>query len=708
MHFVTHIQISNCQRRAHIVDNYHGSRRLCAGLAGKTMWIIAWVALDLFITHALADLSPPASDNNAIWDRPKLKYDNYSFMALLPNPDMVQSGSLSAWNATSSINDFDNTIPTFEYTNTSGDLASAASGYSPSVARGWGPEGRQYQEDSGGGGGDYSKAYMPLITYFDVKCDKRGMHVHIEFNKPFNGIIFSKGFFNSPDCRYVAGKSYGRIYDFTVPVDYCGTTGEDHAKDYKDSYYENTIIIQFDEYIQEVWDLAKTIRCEWNAYYDKSVAVRPYNVGNLDPVLYRFNGDNIESWIQIQKGKGPWAEEVYGIVKVGDPLTVVIGIRDYEGKFDMSVKDCFATDGYGGRVQLTDYYGCVVRDKIMSPFRKVRDYGQQATVVAYAYFQAFKFPDRYEVGIKCNIQVCLGKCQGGCPGDYGGGGGGYEKPRGDYQNEPGYAAPPDYGAGGAYSSVNPTAQRVDLSQFGPGPYVPDIPPAPPGAPPYQGSYDTDHVIGVDTAVAATSDINNVDVPSKSKGPPPPPGAGPGPTLDPYRRKRDVENITSDNSTTLTVVVTTTTSTLPTESSSFAASSSTRKAEAHSRKPHREAKIVQDDGQINLDGKFKVIASHDIQSDNIKTGPQEVAAAATNAICITVASFTAGLTLLMAMLILSVLVTVFVCFRLRRYGEKVIGLAALPVRRAGGAKRNVGEFIQATTCWSPPILTARHE
>lgn len=129
----------------------------------------------------------------------------------------------------------------------------------------------------------------------------------------------------------------------------------------------------------------------------------------------------------------------------GDPLTVVIGIRDKDGKFDMQVKDCFATDGYGGRVQLTDYYGCVVRDKIMSPFQKVKDYGSQATVVSYAYFQAFKFPDRYEVGIKCNIQVCLGKCQGGCPGDYSGGN--YQKSKGTYpeSSDPGYPPPPAYG-----------------------------------------------------------------------------------------------------------------------------------------------------------------------------------------------------------------------------------------------------------------------
>lgn len=113
-----------------------------------------------------------------------------------------------------------------------------------------------------------------------------------------NDVLFA-GFFNNPECRFVQAKSYGKMFDFEIPINYCGSIVEDHGYDYKDSFAENTIIIQFDEYIQEVWDLAKTIRCEWNAYYDKSVAVRPFNVGNLDPVLYRFNGDNIESWIQV-------------------------------------------------------------------------------------------------------------------------------------------------------------------------------------------------------------------------------------------------------------------------------------------------------------------------------------------------------------------------------------------------------------------------
>lgn len=42
------------------------------------------------------------------------------------------------------------------------------------------------------------------IELIDVKCDKNedGMHVTVEFSQPFEGVIYSQGFFNDPECRY--------------------------------------------------------------------------------------------------------------------------------------------------------------------------------------------------------------------------------------------------------------------------------------------------------------------------------------------------------------------------------------------------------------------------------------------------------------------------------------------------------------------------
>jgi hypothetical protein len=43
-------------------------------------------------------------------------------------------------------------------------------------------------------------------------------------------------------------------------------------------------------------------------------------------------GDNVDCWMEIQQGKGPWASPVNGIVPLGTTLTMVVGIDDKEGR----------------------------------------------------------------------------------------------------------------------------------------------------------------------------------------------------------------------------------------------------------------------------------------------------------------------------------------------------------------------------------------
>ena len=114
--------------------------------------------------------------------------------------------------------------------------------------------------------------------------------------------------------------------------------------------------------------------------------------------------------LAFQVGKGPWASEVSGIVKIGQTMTMVLAIKDDENKFDMLVRNCVAHDGKRAPIQLVDAYGCVTRPKIMSRFHKIKNFGASASVVSYAYFQAFKFPDSMNVHFQCVIQVCRFQC----------------------------------------------------------------------------------------------------------------------------------------------------------------------------------------------------------------------------------------------------------------------------------------------------------
>lgn len=332
------------------------------------------------------------------------------------------------------------------------------------------------------------------------------MRVNIEFDRPFYGMIFSKGFYSDPNCVHMEPGTGHLSQTFQISLNSCGmsSSANHNAASYggptpSGSYVENTIIIQYDPYVQEVWDQARKLRCTWYDFYEKTVTFRPFQVDMLHAVTANFLGDNLQCWMQIQVGKGPWASEVSGIVKIGQTMTMVLAIKDEENKFDMLVRNCVAHDGKRAPIHLVDQYGCVVRPKIMSKFQKIKNFGPSASVVSFAYFQAFKFPDSMNVHFQCVIQVCRyncpePKCGGhgghygleyGAPalgnalgsGDFGHGhlgglGGGLS---GEYGPPPlpDYAVPPAYpdprhpsGPTGAFSENNPDVVPAPQAQTG--------------------------------------------------------------------------------------------------------------------------------------------------------------------------------------------------------------------------------------------------
>lgn len=96
-------------------------------------------------------------------------------------------------------------------------------------------------------------------------------------------------------------------------------------------------------------------------------------------------------------------------------------ITYFPGEFDMRVKSCAASDGGGHLIQLSDEYGCVLRPKMISRFLKARAADERASVITYAFFHAFKFPDALSVHIKCKVEICRHGCLDHCqePGNAG-------------------------------------------------------------------------------------------------------------------------------------------------------------------------------------------------------------------------------------------------------------------------------------------------
>ena len=48
-----------------------------------------------------------------------------------------------------------------------------------------------------------SSADMPKINNIQVQCEKTHVRVNIDFDRPFFGVIFSKGHYSDPNCVHL-------------------------------------------------------------------------------------------------------------------------------------------------------------------------------------------------------------------------------------------------------------------------------------------------------------------------------------------------------------------------------------------------------------------------------------------------------------------------------------------------------------------------
>lgn len=253
--------------------------------------------------------------------------------------------------------------------------------------------------------------HPPHIHAIDVECAKDMMTINLEFNKVYNGIIYSKGYYNQPECRYVNENSGQTKFTFTVSLDSCGTQFINGFDTLGQSYLENVLVLQNEASIQEVWDTIRSVRCLWEGNLNKALSVA-LSVGMLNQEIVTFSGDTAMARLDIQLGRGPFAQPANGLVKIGETMTLVVSVTGDPG-FDIQVQDCHARDaGSQNTVALTDKNGCVLKPKLFGSFQKTRNTGNTgASIIAYAFFNAFKFPDVMDLILECNIELCKTDCE---------------------------------------------------------------------------------------------------------------------------------------------------------------------------------------------------------------------------------------------------------------------------------------------------------
>jgi hypothetical protein len=137
-----------------------------------------------------------------------------------------------------------------------------------------------------------SQPDLAKITNIQVQCEKTSIRVSIDFDRPFFGMVFSKGHFSDHTCIHLQPGSGATATVFEIMLNQCGMTSSggmindnNGQPNPAGSFVESTIIVQYDPLVQEVFDQARKLRCTWYDYYEKSVTFRPFQVRYLNKIL---------------------------------------------------------------------------------------------------------------------------------------------------------------------------------------------------------------------------------------------------------------------------------------------------------------------------------------------------------------------------------------------------------------------------------------
>ena len=182
------------------------------------------------------------------------------------------------------------------------------------------------------------------------------------------------------------------------------------------------LLLQVDPMVQDTWDSARKITCDWQSKLEKMVTFAPFGVADIlqvAEVKFAGSGDNVRTRMEIQFGRGPFAPPLEGLTKIGDELTVVVYAEDGGAGYDMMVKNCYAYDSINfkraNKIRLLNDHGCLYRPHQMEYFQRTFDTRNSgADIVAFARMNAFKFPDKMDVFLSCELELCKGGCDTHC------------------------------------------------------------------------------------------------------------------------------------------------------------------------------------------------------------------------------------------------------------------------------------------------------
>ncbi|XP_050718763.1 uncharacterized protein LOC126999810 [Eriocheir sinensis] len=255
---------------------------------------------------------------------------------------------------------------------------------------------------------------LTRVLGIEAECQEESMKIFVKFNGSFSGLIYSSGYAHNTDCVYVSGS--GRpSYTFIVLHDRCGTASGN--QDVPDAFTRtpltvtrNTLTVQYNPLIEEVWDEHFKVTCEYDYEFRKTVTFPFMDVTVKTGDLREFTLRAPECKMEIRQGLSADGPRVDGPVRVGDPLTLVIYMTSQHENFDMVVSDCHAHNGGNKRIELIDSFGCPIDESLITGFQGSRLGQAVAQTSVFAYMKTFRFTGSRMLYLQCDVTMCLGSC----------------------------------------------------------------------------------------------------------------------------------------------------------------------------------------------------------------------------------------------------------------------------------------------------------
>ncbi|GFQ76252.1 ZP domain-containing protein [Trichonephila clavata] len=266
---------------------------------------------------------------------------------------------------------------------------------------------------------------LTRVEYIKADCFDNHMKVTMRFNGTFDGMVYSSGYTQDASCNYVNGSGRNH-YEFFIRLNRCGTLGQQEVSEdstgtiprrrqERAQYLVNTVTVQYNPVIEEDIDEHFRVTCEYGYDFWKTVTFPVINVESAsvklrtgNPVVFTLPPPQCN--MEVRRGFGPSGIRISGPVNVGDPITLVIHMKSESTGFDILISNCYAHNGAQKRLHLIDSHGCVIQDKLISPFRGSNNPERSQQVTLYSYLKAFRFTGSPALYLECDVHMCHGSC----------------------------------------------------------------------------------------------------------------------------------------------------------------------------------------------------------------------------------------------------------------------------------------------------------